>query len=69
MGTMAFGIVLCVAGVFLVTVITFHLDRAAPYHLSYGVRVTDGLLIIVLYVVVSSAAITPGLWSFSDAET
>ena len=30
----------------------------APYHLSYGVRVTDGLLIIVLYVVVSSAAIT-----------
>ena len=54
---MAFGIVLCVAGVFLVTVITFHLDRAAPYHLSYGVRVTDGLLIVVPYVVAVCGAL------------
>ena len=29
----------------------------APYHLSYGVRVTDGLLIVVLYVVAVCGAL------------
>ena len=29
----------------------------APYHLSYGLRVTDGLLIVVLYVVAVCGAL------------
>jgi len=29
----------------------------APYHLSYGIRVTDGLLIVVLYVVAVCGAL------------
>ena len=31
--------------------------KLAPYHLSYGVRVTDGLLIVVLYVVAVCGAL------------
>jgi hypothetical protein len=31
----------------------------APYHLSYGVRLTDGLLIVVLYVVAVCRRLTP----------